>query len=150
MAMTTTGTTFAVSIGQPATLNKAGFEALTWTTVGGVTNIDPYGPTSSDVTTNHLADGVTRHYKGFADLGDAGVTVDYDAEDAGQDILRALAYGASKNVTGSYRITMQDGSIDYLRGQVFTSPKTVGAANAMVTQAFSIKVNEYPVEVAAP
>lgn len=83
------GATFGLSAAAPATLTEAGYEALTFTTVGKITAMEGvpsriYGM----VTLNYLASGGTDKAKGSYDLGNTTLTVALDADDAGQTLLQ--------------------------------------------------------------
>ena len=63
--LTSTGTILSVVADEPATIDAAGFGALTFVEVGEVTDIPEYGPNVQVVEHNPLKTGVTQKFKGF-------------------------------------------------------------------------------------
>ena len=144
---TSLGTGYAISAAEPATYDSAGFLALTWTEVPDVTNIGDFGPTFEDVTDTPLVSGITEHRKGGADYGEFAPAMTYDAADAGQSLFIAGVDGANRDVVYSHRVTLQDGTIFYVTGQIFAAPLSVADASSMVSMTGSVKLNNKPVVV---
>jgi len=145
--ITSTGTLLAVVAAQPATVDAAGFGALTFVNVGEVTDLPEYGASAEVVTHQPLATGITQKYKGFINNGSMSVSVGYSADDAGQNVLALGVTGINKNVEHSFRVTYQDGSIDYFTGKIFSYTKAPGSANSMVSSTVQIEINSVIVEV---
>jgi hypothetical protein len=150
MALTSTGTLLSVVADTPATFNEAGFEALTFVDVGEVTNIPEFGPNVQVVTHEPLATGVTEKYKGFINYGSVGIEAAYDDADAGQVVMSDAVTGATKNDEHSFKIEMQDGSVRYFTGKVFSYTENPGAANSMVACSMQLEINSPILKVAAP
>lgn len=152
--MTSTGLIFAVSTGLPATEDQAGYEALTFTPVGGVTGVAAFGAAAALVESNPLATGVTEKYKGFINYGSVAVDADYDDTDAGQAIMEAAAEDYSTGGAGfdrhSFKVTYQTGAVRYFQGKVFSAPENPGSANSMVTRSMQVEIETAIVRVAAP
>jgi hypothetical protein len=142
---TALGTSYAISAAEPATYDEPGFVALSWTEVPDVTNIGDFGPTFEDVTDTPLVTGITEHRKGGADYGEFTPAMTYDATDAGQALFQDGVDGANRDVVYSHRVTLQDGTIFYVTGQIFAAPLSVGDASAMVSLSGSVKLNNKPV-----
>lgn len=147
--LTSTGTLIAVSVGAPATVDGAGFDALTYTNCGEATDLPEYGPNVQVVEHNPLATGVTEKYKGFINYGSMSIGLAYDANDAGQVILSDGVTGATKNDPHSIRITYQDGSIDYFIAGIFSYTKAPGSANSIVGSTVQVEINSDVVYVPA-
>jgi hypothetical protein len=145
--ITSTGTLLAVVAAQPATVDAAGFGALTFVNVGEVTDLPEYGASAEVVTHQPLATGITQKYKGFINNGSMSVSVGYSADDAGQNVLALGVTGINKNVEHSFRVTYQDGSIDYFTGKIFSYTKAPGSANSVVSSTVQIEINSVIVEV---
>lgn len=145
--LTSTGTLLAVVAAQPATVDAAGFGALTFVNVGEVTDLPEYGASAEVVTHQPLATGITEKYKGFINNGSMSVSLARDADDAGQAVLSLGVTGINKNVEHSFRVTYQDGSIDYFTGKIFSYTKAPGSANSMVSSTVQIEINSVIVEV---
>lgn len=145
--LTSTGTLLAVSVAAPATYDQAGFAALTYTNVGEVTDLPEYGPNVQVVEHNPLATGITEKYKGFINYGSQSMGLAWDVSDAGQTILSAGVTGATKNDPHSFRITYQDGSVDYYQGGIFSYTKNPGSANSIVGSTVQVEINSIVVNV---
>jgi hypothetical protein len=76
--------------------------------------------------------------------------LEYDANDAGQLILRTAVIGATKNQQHAIKIEYQDGSIDYYSCRIFSYTKAPGSANSMVGSTVQVEINTPIIEVAAP
>lgn len=145
--ITSTGTLFALAAAEPATVDAAGFAALTFTNVGEITEIPEYGASAEVVSHQPLATGRTEKYKGFINNGSMSIQCARDSDDAGQQLLALGVTGINKNVEHSFRITYQDGSIDYFTGKIFSYTKNPGGANSMVGSSVQVEINSVIVEV---
>lgn len=148
--MTSTGIVISVSAAEPATFDDTGFSALTFAAVGEVTNVPEFGPNVQVVTHEPLATGVTQKHKGFINYGSLALEAAYDDADAGQIIMSAAVTGATKNTEHSFKIAMQDGSVRYFTGKVFSYTENPGAANSMVACSMQLEINSPVLKVAAP
>lgn len=132
------GAAVAVVAATPATIDAAGFGALTWSaTVGRITEWGEVGDTSEDVTETTLA-GRTYHANGSLDGGSVAFTILIDGSDAGQTILKA------KNNTNdevSVRITDPDGQIAYFHGKVANLRDRARNASTMKGMSGEFRVN---------
>lgn len=144
---TSLGTSYAISAAEPATYNEAGFVALSWTEVPDVTNVGDFGPTFEDVTDTPLVTGITEHRKGGADYGEFAPVMTYDNTDSGQTLFLDGVDGVNRDVVYSHRVTLQDGTIFYVTGQIFAAPISVGDASSMVSITGNVKLNNKPVVV---
>lgn len=147
--LTSTGTLFSISIGEPATQNEAGYAALTFTEVGEVTNIPEFGANAQVVTHEPLATGVTEKNKGFINYGSMSIEAAYDETDAGQILAETGVVGANKNANFAMKLEYQDGSIRYWQGKIFSYTENPGAANSMVSTTFQTEINTPIIKVAA-
>ena len=114
------GTTLAVSAAAPATFDTAGFDALTWTEVGEVTEIPEYGGQAATVEHTPLKTGITQKLHGAINNGTLNVPMALDKSDAGQIIVDAAFAGRTQI---SYRVTFPDGAIDYFQGKCMSPVK---------------------------
>lgn len=143
---TSTGTLFAISASSAATIDSAGFGALSYTTVGEITDIAEIGADTAVVNHNPLATGITEKFKGFTNYGSSSVSFARDTTDAGQILLNSGATGANKNLQHAIRITYQDGSIDYFHAKIFSFKITPGSSDAIVGSTSSIEIESEIVE----
>lgn len=148
---TSTGVSIACVQGRPATLDKAGYEALTYTNIGEVTNIPDFGATIQVVESNPLATGITEKFVGFANNGSVALEADYDDEDAGQSLATdAVDTGhASFGQEFSFELTYSSGAKRYWVGRFFSATEVPGSANSMVTTTMNVEINTPILKVAA-
>lgn len=155
-AFTSAGAKVYVSAAAPATEDQAGYEALSWTEVGDVTDIPQFGTVYAEVTHKPVGDRKTYKFKGSYDEGAIALvmakgTAD-GASDGGQDILETFL---SSDDDLSMKIEMNDNpsgtsnTIRYFRAKVLGLPETVGGADAIVTINASISISGGIVKVAA-
>lgn len=144
---TSTGTLYAVSAAVPATYDSAGFLALTWTDVAEVTDMGEYGATYEVVSHNPLATRRTIKRKGTVNDGALTMQLGRDPADAGQALLIAGVDGAARDVVHSHRVTLQDGTIQYVTGQIFSYTTNVGSSNQIVGAAVMVELDNVIVEV---
>lgn len=145
-----TGVLLAVSAGQPATFDPAGYAAMTFTAVGEVLSIDVFGGSADEVQSQPLATGVTEYFRGFIQYGNPSLGLERDATDAGQVILKAHFDGANAGDAFSAKVTLPDGEVIYLDVRAFSYNVNIGAANSMIGSTVNLRVNKVPVYVAAP
>ena len=144
---TSTGTQYAVSAAVPATYDSAGFLALTWTEVAEVTDMGEYGATYEVVSHNPLATKRTIKRKGTVNDGAMALQLGRDPSDAGQLLLIAGVDGAAADVVHSHRVTLQDGTIQYVTGQIFSYTTNIGASNQIVGAAVTVELDNAIVEI---
>jgi hypothetical protein len=143
---TSAGTTFALSADAPATYDEAGYSALTYTDVGEVTNIPEYGGSYQLVTHEPLANRSIVKRKGSINHGSLTLQIGKDINDTGQELLKT-AYGEDE--VYSFEITLQDGTIHYTTGQVFSYTTNVGNSNQITGIGCQIELDTEIIEVAA-
>jgi hypothetical protein len=138
------GSTLAISAAAPASEDAAGYNALTWTTIGEITELGELGATSNLITHNPVADKITRKLKGARNYGAMNLSMARDTSDAGQTLLRAAA--ASDNLY-SFRLTLQNGYKMMFRGLVMGSPTSVGSVDSVTAMTCNIELSSAIVEV---
>lgn len=134
---TAAGTTLHISAGNPATYDGTGFAALTWTKVGEITSIGEYGREYTEVTHSPLDSRGTQKLKGGYNEGTLPLGMAADSDDAGQ-ILMKTARGSDADY--SFKITHQNGDIDYFRGKVYSYKKNPGEQNSVVAATTNIGI----------
>jgi hypothetical protein len=88
---TTAGSTLKVSASAPATYNTAGYAALTWTSVGEVTDLGEFGREYTLVTHNPINNRITQKFKGSYNEGKMSLKLGLDTDDAGQVLMKAAS-----------------------------------------------------------
>lgn len=131
------GATLGLSAAAPATYTQAGYEALTFTNVGKVSNFgDVPSRIYQEVTVQYLQAAGTDVAKGGYDLGSQQITIVLDAADAGQAMI-----ATATNSTLAYSIKLSHpvlGTI-YARALVMGGPKTYGDNNTAATQQVTLR-----------
>ena len=148
--ITNTGITLSVVAGAPATLDKLGYEALTFVEVGEVTDLGEYGPNVEVVTHNPLKTGVTQKLPGFINYGSQTIALGWDVADEGQTLLSDAANNPATAGEHSVKVQYADGSIDYYVGRVFSYTKAPGSANSVVGSNVNFELNTPVLNVPAP
>ncbi len=145
------GTRLYASASLPATANEAGYEALTWTEVGEITEVPEYGGSAEVVNHTPLATGITQKYHGAVNYGSLSIPLAYNSNDAGQIILEtarknrnriAFKVGFPKIDPGSTA-----GAIDYFQGKVFGFTKSA-SGGAVVSGSVNVEIETEIVGVA--
>ena len=134
------GSTFAIATGEPATVDQAGYEALTFVEVGNVATIGGTGDTHADITPPpDLKTGRQLHFTGASDGGEVAITIHTeDFADTGQDAVRA-ANGMRANY--SFQITDPDGNVEYSFGRVVSYRKIEKSATSYEGCEFTLRIN---------
>lgn len=135
---TRSGTTLAISAGTPATFDATGYAALTWTTVGEVTDPGGGGKTFQTVTHMAIARRFEQKAKGMGSYGARTIEMAVDRDDAGQDLIDAAL---SADADYSFRYTSQSGTVEYCRGQITAAPYNGGDGNTVWSRTVTLEVN---------
>jgi len=131
-AQTVAGTSIAISASLPATYDNSGFSALTYTTLGEVTDIGTFGKDYTLVTHNPLNDRKTYKFRGSYNNGSLSVKLakaTLVSTDAGQVIALAASNSDSSY---SFRVTNQDGSKAYFTAKTMSFMTNVGSINSIL------------------
>jgi hypothetical protein len=134
-AFTAAGAIIAISAALPTTLTKTAYAALTFTTVGEITEIGAIGRVYNMVTHNPLATRATIKLKGSYDDGSPAMKAAYASGDAGQVIMQAALLSDAQY---AFKITLQSGDIIYAEGQVSSAPINVGSVDTIVGVDFNL------------
>lgn len=116
------GTCMAFSAAAPATLNAAGFAALTWTGAAELREIGELGGEREVSTNTNLCSGVKEKSLGAIDNGDQEITLAFDIDEPGQVVL-TNAFKA--NTVISCRETLTSGDVFYYQAMVSKSKVSV-------------------------
>lgn len=144
------GVKIAIStLAQNSDLDESGFDALTYTVITGVGSIGEYGISTNMLSYDALDTLVSKKAKGITNAGDPQIEMARSDKDPGQQAMRAA--GAPDYFEAhAFKITKQDGSIDYLRGLV-AGPSSPGGRNEdFDLHVFTLGLNQAPVHVDAP
>lgn len=139
--------TLSISATLPATDDAAGYAALTFTDVGGITDLPSISGSYNDVSYDLLSDGVTCHHAGQFNPGSDTFNFARKISDAGQALIKTQHDG---KLLTSFKIAYANGDIDYCVGYIQTAQITNGTADTVRAKAITVQWNRKPVEVAAP
>lgn len=145
------GTTVWVSTTpQPAVLTQAQYEAITWELVCCPTELPSFGQ-EAEIVSEFCVSGEELTFVGAAAGSETEISVFYDAECEGQDILRAAFEGQprafKKEYADSPNPATTTGTIIYTRALVTTFPDTEGGVNDIMTHTFGLKIAQPPILV---
>lgn len=105
------GTTVSIIASTPTSEDVSGYEALSWVEIGKiVAPVPEMNESSGTGTLTLLKDGVTQHYNTAKVLNPFDLTYVYDADDAGQVIVRDNYNGAAEV---SVKIEYPDSKVKY-------------------------------------
>lgn len=147
--MLTKGTQiFVAATPQPSDLTQAAFEALEWELVC-CPNTSPAFGEEAEIVSEFCIDGSEVTFVGAASGMETELSVFYDNDCEGQDILRAAFEGqalAFKKEYGDGTLTMTPTTI-YARALITTLPDGDGEVNDIVTHAYGLKLVQKPIFV---
>ena len=130
---TSAGTTLAISAPAPATYTEAGYEALTWTTIGEVSDLGdiPNSRTYDVVEWRNIANRGLSKAKGGFSLPEQTITVGLDPDDTGQALLTTAS---ESDAAYSIKISNPNLGDWYGRALVMGGATTMGDVNSIVTR----------------
>jgi len=137
-AITSAGTTLGISATLPATFDATGFNAVSHTLIGEITDISgDIGRVYNLVTHNPLATRATVKKKGSYQSGSMTVQLAIDNDDAGQVIAQAALLS---DANYSFKLTLQNGDIVYFEGIVMGFPLNVGGVDTITNGTLTLEI----------
>lgn len=130
LAFTSAGSTISISAGVPATIDAAGFGALTYTKINDVTDIGMLGTQYALVNHVPVDQAVTFKYKTINDNGNLQLKGARVTTDAGQTLLNNAA---SSFAPYAIKIVLQNGAIIYGQVLVASYQTNIGTAGVITT-----------------
>lgn len=142
--MTSAGTTLALSAVLPATEDSSGYNALTWTVVGEITDLGELGKEYNLVTHMPLGNRRVQKLKGSYNSGTMAVQLGRDFTDAGQ-----IAFNTARDsdLDYAFRITLQNGKKMYYKGKVMSFKTNIGNVDQVTGASASLEVTSDIIEV---
>jgi len=143
MAVTLTpvaGVLVEVSAAAPATFDEAGYNALTYTSVGGFDQVPDFGNRYEDQQFDSITDGRIP-FRGILDPGGGEAGMADDPADAGQVILKAAFDAAKGSAAARISMRIRDETGNYTAMQVHVSSwaRSYGGANDIVRRSVTIR-----------
>ena len=134
--ITVAGATVSISALPSATQTAVAFAALTWVSIGEITDIgNVLGREYNTSSHSPIGSAQQVEKKASYKLGQADFTCGWLEPDAGQALL--LTASSSNNIYG-FKITKQDGTIRYFNAQVMKFVENMGTVDNIVQGQFSL------------
>lgn len=134
---TTAGTTIAVSASSPATYDGSGYAALTYTSIGEVTDLGEFGREYTLVTHNPIGTRGTKKFKGSFNEGSLAMQLGLDTDNAGQDLL----YTASgSDADYAFKVTAQNGDVYYFQAKVMSFKRSFGGVDQITSASVTLEL----------
>ena len=124
----------------PATFDKAGYEAVTWTEIGEVTNIGgDLGAVYSVQSYSTLAQRGLVKRLGQYDNGESPVTYMYQRDDTGQ---AAIVAAVGSNTPSAFKIAASDSDSThfYFMALIPGSPVTIGTVDDFIASTVTLAI----------
>lgn len=134
---TSAGSTLKISAGAPATFNAAGYGALTFTSVGEITDLGEFGREFTLVTHNPVGSRGTQKFKGSYNEGTMNLSLGLDTDDAGQVLMKAASLSDSAY---SFEVTTQNGDVYYFQAMVMSFKVGVGSVDSITTATCTLEL----------
>jgi len=144
-AFTSAGTTISLTDTEPTTYDVAGFDALTFTEVGEVSDLGEFGREYAEVTFNPLGDRRTVKRKGSYNDGNISMSVARVPSDAGQTLLQTAL---DSDDSYYFEVVLQDGTTLYFAAQVMSYTTNVGGVDQITSASVTIGITNDIIEVA--
>ena len=127
---TVAGTTIGISAGVPATFNAAGYLALTYSTIGEITDGGSHGRVYAEVTHMPIGNRGTQKFKGSFNEGNKTLQLAINGSDAGQTLLRSAVLSDNPY---AFKVTYQGGAIDYFQARAMSFSKATAGVDSILT-----------------
>lgn len=134
---TSAGTTIGLSASQPATYNQAGYEALTFTSIGSVTDLGEIPSRVYElVTLYYVASRGMSKAKGGYQLGSQTIVYAIDADDTGQALV-----DTATDADAAYSVKISHPTLGdiYAQALVMGGPKTYSDVNTAATRSVTLE-----------
>lgn len=145
VARTSAGTTIGIDQA-PATNDQTGFEALTFVTIGEVTDLGEYGKVYNLVTHNPLGNRQTKKFKGSYNNGSISMQIAINELDLGQ--IDALAASVS-DLSFGFKVTKQNGAVDYFSAKVMSFTNSIGSVDNIESGTIQLEIDDDIVPIPA-
>jgi hypothetical protein len=131
------GTTIGISSSAPATFNVAGYTALTFTTIGEVTDLGEFGREFNLITHNPLGSRGTVKLKGSFNEGAITMQLGLDTDDAGQVLAKTASLA---DADYSFKVTTQNSDDYYFQAKVMSFKVSVGSVDSVTGATITLEL----------
>jgi len=142
-AFTSAGTTISLTDSEPTTYDSAGFDGLTFTEVGEVSDLGEFGREYNLVTHNPLGSRQTVKRKGSFNDGTISMSVARTPTDTGQGTLQTAV---DDDANYSFKVELQDGRTLYFVAQVMSYTTNVGSVDQITSASVSLEITDEIIE----
>lgn len=143
-AITSAGTTLQVGLA-PATYDAAGFSAVTYNSLGEITDMGEYGKKYKLVTHNPIGTRNTVKRRGSYDNGTMTLKTAWYKTDAGQNFIQNTALASDASI--AVKITLQNGTINYFTAQVLSYTKMIGNVDTITGSNIQLELDNDIIEI---
>ncbi len=130
LAFTSAGSAIYISAGVPATIDAAGFGALSYTKINDITDLGAVGPKVANVTHVPVDQAVTFKFKTIVDNGSMALKGARVTTDAGQILLLAAV---ASYAAYAFKVVLQNGAIIYFQGLADSYNTNIGTAGVITS-----------------
>jgi len=134
---TAAGTTVGISAEKPATFTAAGYEALTFTTIGEIVDAGGAGATYAAVTHSPLGSRAVQKYKGSVDYGSRTLQLALDNDDAGQIIAKQALHSDDDFY---FEVAYPNGDRDVFPAKVMNLTKSVSSVDSIISATIELAI----------
>ena len=134
---TSATSTLRISAGTPVTFDAAGYAALSFTTIGEVTNMGELGRDFQLVTHNPIATRGTQKFKGSFNEGTMALQLGLDTDDAGQIIAKA---GSLSDNAYAFKLTTANGDVYYFQALTMNFKVGVNDVNSITSATINLEI----------
>lgn len=134
---TTAGTTLSISASNPATYDFAGYDVLSYTAVGEITDLGEFGREYTLVTHNPIGTRGTQKFKGSFNEGAMALQLGLDTDDAGQILMKAASLSDNDY---SFKIVTQNGDEYFFSGKVMTWKVGLGGVDSISSASANLEI----------
>jgi hypothetical protein len=139
------GTELHISAQEPATYDKAGFAALSYTEVGEVGDIPQFGGTAQIAEFTPIKSGTVNKAKGTINYGSSNINLATVFSDAGQAMMQSGFDGANRNVVHSVKLVNAKIGTVYFTAMISSWQYNYGDANTVHQAQATLELTNKPV-----
>lgn len=143
------GTTFGVVLGEPATFDSIGYEALVYELVGEVGAVPEFGGEAQVAEYVPLATGVVNKRPGSINYGSFTLPLAQLYDDAGQDAMISGFDGANKGAVHSFKVEKAGTGAIYFTGIITGYKFNLGDANSISQASATVELISKPLPIEA-
>lgn len=138
LAFSSAGSKLYLSAGVPATIDAAGFGALSYTECKEITDLGAIGPESAVITHNPVGENTTYKLKGSRNNGTVSAKMARAPTDPGQALVIAAE---NSNNPYALKIVLQNGTILYSQVLVMSYKTSIGGQSQITSADVNFEIS---------